>query len=62
MISDILFAIGAVAIFEGLVLVLAPSYLEQVMTFLRSQGPNTLRYIGFSAVIIGVLLLSLSKT
>jgi uncharacterized protein YjeT (DUF2065 family) len=53
----VLLGLGLVLIAEGLALALAPSRIEQVLTFLASQPPERLRLIGLLAVTIGLLLL-----
>jgi uncharacterized protein YjeT (DUF2065 family) len=53
----VLLGLGLVLIAEGLALALAPSRIEQVLTFLASQPPERLRLIGLLAVTMGLLLL-----
>jgi uncharacterized protein len=53
----ILLALGLVLIVEGLVWVLAPSLVEQLLEMLRSLPEAARRQIGFLAIISGVILL-----
>jgi uncharacterized protein YjeT (DUF2065 family) len=46
-----------VLVLEGLALALAPSRIEQVLSFLASLPPERLRLIGLLAVTMGLLLL-----
>jgi len=60
--SWLLFAIGAVLCFEGLVFALAPSYLEKMLTVLKNMPDDTRRKIGLAALAVGVFLIWSAKT
>ncbi len=61
MISDLLLALGLVAIVEGLVLALAPTRLREALEFIRTLPPDQLRLIGLLAVTVGVVLVWLAR-
>lgn len=56
-----LLAIGFVLVFEGLVLALAPSRLEEMMRMLSQIPVDTRRAFGIGAVATGVLLLWIAR-
>ncbi|MGG7645710.1 DUF2065 domain-containing protein [Rhodovulum sp. YNF3179] len=60
MISDLVTALGLVAVIEGLVLALAPLRFEELLAFLRSLTPETRRLMGFAAISFGVFLIALA--
>ena len=57
----ILLALGLVLIFEGLVIALAPRYLEQVLRMLLSIGADQRRLIGLLALALGGVLVTLAQ-
>jgi uncharacterized protein len=61
MISDLLLALGLVAIVEGLVLALAPTHLREALEFIRTMPPEQLRLIGLLAVTVGTGLVWLAR-
>lgn len=60
MIKYVLLGLGLVAVIEGLVLVLAPSRLEDIMAALNAMKPDHRRAMGILAMLIGVVLVWLS--
>ena len=58
----ILFGIGFVLVFEGLVLALAPRLYEQVVEFLVEIPLERRRNMGLVAAGFGVLILWLAKS
>lgn len=56
-VSDILTGLAFVAIFEGLVLALAPGRIGDILQVINRMQPDTLRIIGLSAVAFGVVVL-----
>jgi uncharacterized protein len=61
MISDLLLAVGLVAIVEGLVLALAPARLREALELIRTLPPEQLRLIGLLAVTVGTGLVWLAR-
>jgi uncharacterized protein len=61
MISDLLLAVGLVAIVEGLVLALAPTRLREALELIRTLPPEQLRLIGLLAVTVGTGLVWLAR-
>ena len=57
----ILLALGLVLIIEGLVITLAPRYLEQVLRLLLTLGGDQRRLIGFLALALGGILVTLAN-
>ena len=56
---DIIIAgLGMALLIEGLVFVLAPSRLENLIAFLAAIPVETRRLIGFGAVYFGVIILA----
>jgi uncharacterized protein len=53
----VLLGLGLVLVLEGLALALAPSRIEQVLSFLASLPPERLRLIGLLAVTAGLILI-----
>ncbi|MEM9844491.1 MAG: DUF2065 domain-containing protein [Pseudomonadota bacterium] len=62
MLADITIALGLVLILEGLVYVLAPSFLEQLLAMLRTLTEEQRRLIGLIAITIGAALILAAKT
>ena len=56
-----LLAIGFVLVFEGLVLALAPSRLDEIVRMLSQIPVETRRAFGLGAVATGVLLVWLAR-
>lgn len=52
--SEFIFALGLVAVIEGLVLVLAPSRFEDLVRALESMSHDKRRLLGLLFVAIGV--------
>ena len=52
--SEFIFALGLVAVIEGLVLVLAPSRFEDLVKALESMSHEKRRMLGLVFVAIGV--------
>ena len=61
MISTALLALGLVLIVEGLVYVLAPSLVEDLLEALRQMPPEARRLMGLLALVIGVVLVWVAK-
>ncbi len=61
MIRDVVFALGAVAIVEGLVLALAPARLREVLALIVALTSEQRRLIGLLAVTAGVGLVWLAR-
>ena len=57
MISQLIIAIGLVAVIEGLVIALAPNRLEEVVKFLNQLPADQRKYLGLLIVAIGVFLI-----
>ncbi|NUH66112.1 DUF2065 domain-containing protein [Sulfitobacter sp. S0837] len=58
--SLLLLAIGSVMILEGLVYALAPSFLEQMLAFLRRLPEAAIRQMGALVVVLGLILVWLA--
>ena len=56
----ILLGVGLVLAFEGLVLALLPSRLEEIVRMIEEMPVDTRRLLGLGAVALGVLLIWLS--
>jgi len=56
MIDKIVFAIGFLAIAEGLALALAPSRFSDVLRLLASLPPQTLRQLAMALISAGLVL------
>ena len=56
MIEMCLWAIGLILVFEGLVYVLAPSLIEDMLRALRELPPEARRMIGALMMVLGLLL------
>lgn len=59
--ETILLALGLVLIIEGLVITLAPRYLEQVLQVLLSVSADQRRLIGLLALALGGVLATLAQ-
>ncbi|WP_270731287.1 DUF2065 domain-containing protein [Shimia sp. Alg240-R146] len=57
-----LYAIGLVMIVEGLVYVLAPSVVEDLLAMLRSLPEGQRRTLGLLAVIAGIIFVWVAKS
>lgn len=57
----VLLALGLVLIFEGLVITLAPRYLEQVLRLLLTLSQDQRRLIGLVALALGGVLVTLAQ-
>lgn len=57
MIDDLVFALGLVAIIEGLALALAPSRLRDVLELIERLDVDRRRMLGLLAVTLGVALM-----
>lgn len=57
----ILLALGLVLIIEGLVIALAPRYLEQVLRLLLSMANDQRRLVGLLAFALGGVLMTLAR-
>lgn len=60
--ATVLFALGVVLAFEGLVFALAPGRLEEVLELLRRLPVEARRSIGLAALAAGVVLIWASRT
>ena len=54
-------ALGLVLIVEGLVYVLAPSLVEDLLEALKTMPPEARRLIGLLALIVGLALVWIGK-
>lgn len=61
MIGEILLAAGLVLILEGLVYVLAPSLVEQLLEALKELPLDLRRKVGLMVVALGVLLIWMAR-
>jgi uncharacterized protein YjeT (DUF2065 family) len=59
--ETILLALGLVLIIEGLVITLAPRYLEQVLRLLLTLADDQRRLIGLLALALGGVLVTLAQ-
>jgi uncharacterized protein len=57
----LLFGLGIVLAFEGLVLALAPKRIEEAMALFARLSVETRRGIGLGALALGVLLIALAR-
>ncbi|MFN4057832.1 MAG: DUF2065 domain-containing protein [Roseinatronobacter sp.] len=57
----LLLAIGLVLIIEGLVITLAPRYLEQVLRLLLALSQDQRRLIGLAALALGGVFVTLAQ-
>jgi uncharacterized protein len=62
LIADLVLGLGLVAIFEGLVLALAPSHLRSALEMIDRLDPERLRLFGLLAVTAGVALVWLARS
>ena len=61
MIGDLLFAVGMVAVFEGLVLALAPGHLRRAIEVIEALGAERARMLGLAVVGFGVVLVWIAR-
>jgi uncharacterized protein YjeT (DUF2065 family) len=59
---DLLIGLGFVALFEGLVLALAPGHLERALALVAGMDPERRRMLGLVAVTVGVGLVWLASS
>lgn len=59
--GTILLALGLVLVFEGLVIALAPRYLEQVLRLLLTLSVEQRRLLGLLALVLGGVLVTLAQ-
>jgi uncharacterized protein len=59
--KSIVVVLGMVAVIEGLVLALAPSRVEDALTFLRSLSVENRRNLGLGFMALGVALVWVAK-
>lgn len=57
----VLLAVGFVLVFEGLVLALAPSRIEEAMRLLLTLTVEKRRLIGLAALAVGVVVLWIAR-
>jgi uncharacterized protein len=62
LIADLVLGLGLVAIFEGLVLALAPSHLRAALEMIDRLDPERARLLGLLAVTAGVALVWLARS
>ncbi len=62
MIETTFLALGLVLIVEGLVYVLAPSLVEQLLVALRALPIDSRRILGLLALALGVVMVWVAKT
>lgn len=62
MIETTFLALGLVLIVEGLVYVLAPSLVEQLLIALRALPIDSRRMVGLLALALGVVMVWVAKT
>ncbi len=60
-ISTLVLALGLVLIFEGLVFVLAPHRIEDLLRLLAALPEETRRMIGALALVAGAALITLAQ-
>nr|WP_296479075.1 DUF2065 domain-containing protein [Rhodobaca sp.] len=58
--QTLVLAIGLVLVFEGLVFVLAPRRIEDILRLLASLPVEARRMIGLVALVIGAVVVTLS--
>jgi uncharacterized protein len=61
LIRDLLLGLGFVAVFEGLVLALAPSHLRTALAMIERLDPERVRLLGLLAVTAGVALVWVAR-
>jgi len=61
MLADLVLALGLVAVFEGLVLALAPLRFEEIIAWLSRLDAGTRRMLGLGFVAFGVALVWLAR-
>lgn len=60
MIEALILGAGMVLVFEGLVLALAPSRLEDLIAALAEIGPEARRLLGLACIALGVLVVAVT--
>ena len=60
MMEHLLWAVGSVLVFEGLVLALAPSRLDMLLDLIRRMSVEARRSLGLGAIALGVALIWLA--
>ena len=61
MLDEIVFALGMVAVVEGLVLALAPRWLENTLRKISKLTDDTRKLMGLGMVALGVLVVWIAK-
>lgn len=61
MTSSLLLALALMFVFEGLLPFLAPRLWRETFRRLTEMGDGQIRFIGLSAMVIGVLLLTVAS-
>ena len=61
MIGTIVLALGLVLVLEGLAFALAPSRIDEALELLRRLPVEARRYVGLTAVTVGVLLVWVAR-
>ena len=59
--TELLTAVALVLVIEGLLPFLSPNTFRSAMRTVLSRNDNTLRIIGLSSMIVGVLLLTIVR-
>jgi len=59
--TELLTAVALVLVIEGLLPFLSPGTFRSAMRTVLSRNDNTLRIIGLSSMIVGVLLLTIVR-
>lgn len=59
--TELLTAVALVLVIEGLLPFLSPNTFRSAMRTMLSRNDNTLRIIGLSSMIVGVLLLTIVR-
>lgn len=60
--STLLSAVGIALIFEGIPYFAFAEKMPRVLLTLASQHPKSLRYLGLTAIILGILTVSLARS
>ncbi|MHA3915647.1 DUF2065 family protein [Halovulum sp. GXIMD14793] len=60
--NDLILGLGFVAVFEGLVLALAPGRLSELLRILAELPVETRRWMGLGILLLGACLLWLAQT
>ncbi len=59
--TEMLTAVALVLVIEGLLPFLSPDTFRSAMRAVLSRNDNTLRFVGLSSMILGVLLLTIVR-